>query len=145
MRAGNLREGASTASPLDQDLPRDAAFVVVGAADLEALDDRGYREAQFEAGLADGRLHLAAFALGAGACGMTFLDSEIQALARRAAPGAAVHVHRHAGVPRPAGRPAGRTDHDAPGPAAGLPDEATPAAWSRPPSARRSCRRRGGR
>ena len=79
VRAGNLREELYRVC-LDQDLPRDAAFVVVGAADLDALDDRGYREAQLEAGLVDGRLHLAAFALGVGACGMTFLDSEIPAL-----------------------------------------------------------------
>jgi hypothetical protein len=64
----------------DQDLGRDAAFVVLGAADLGALDDRGYREAQLAAGLVEGRLHIAAYALGAGASGMTFLDSEIAGL-----------------------------------------------------------------
>jgi hypothetical protein len=79
VRAGNLREELYRVC-LDQELPRDAAFVVVGAADLDALDDRGYREAQLESGLVDGRLHLAAFALGLGACGMTFLDSEVPAL-----------------------------------------------------------------
>lgn len=63
----------------DQDLGRDAAFVVMGAADLDALDDRGYREAQLDAGLVEGRLHLAAYALGFGASGMTFLDSEFAA------------------------------------------------------------------
>jgi hypothetical protein len=62
---------------LDQGLPRDAAFVVIGAADVSALDDREYREAQLAAGLVEGRLHLAAYALGASASGMTFLDSEI--------------------------------------------------------------------
>ena len=65
---------------LDQGLPRDAAFVVIGAADVGALDDREYREAQLTAGLVEGRLHLAAYALGASASGMTFLDSEIPAL-----------------------------------------------------------------
>ena len=64
----------------DQDLGRDAAFVAIGAADLEALDDRGYRDAQLAAGLVEGRLHLAAYALGLGASGMTFLDSEIPGL-----------------------------------------------------------------
>ena len=44
------------------------------------LDDRGYREAQLDAGIVEGRLHLAAYALGIGASGMTFLDSEIPAL-----------------------------------------------------------------
>jgi hypothetical protein len=54
--------------------------VVIAAARLDGLDDRDYREAQLSAGLAEGRLHLAAYALGAGASGMTFLDSEIPAM-----------------------------------------------------------------
>jgi hypothetical protein len=65
---------------LEQALARDAAFVVIGAVDVGALDDRQYREAQLAAGLVEGRLHLLAYALGAGASGMTFLDSEIPAL-----------------------------------------------------------------
>lgn len=65
---------------LDQDLGRDAAFVVIAAADLGRLDDRGYRETHLEAGLVDGLLHLAAFALGVGASGMTFLDPAIPPL-----------------------------------------------------------------
>ena len=52
----------------------------MAAVDLDPLDDRGYREAQLGAGLVEGRLHLAAFALGIGASGMTFLDSEIAGL-----------------------------------------------------------------
>ena len=39
--------------------------------------DRGYRDAQLGAGLANGRLHMAAFSRGIGATGMTFYDSEI--------------------------------------------------------------------
>ena len=35
---------------------------------------------QLAAGLVEGRLHLAAYALGAGASGMTFVDSEVPAL-----------------------------------------------------------------
>ena len=38
-----------------------------------------YREAQLAAGLVEGRLHLLAYALGASACGMTFIDSEVPA------------------------------------------------------------------
>jgi len=78
-RAGNLRSELHRVA-LDQGLARDAAFVAIGAADVNALDDREYREAQLAAGLVEGRLHLAAYALGAGASGMTFLDSEIPAL-----------------------------------------------------------------
>jgi hypothetical protein len=65
---------------LDQGLGRDAAFVVIAATDLGVLDDRQYREAQLAAGLVEGRLHLVAYALGASASGMTFLDSEIPKL-----------------------------------------------------------------
>ena len=65
---------------LDQSLARDAAFVVVAGTDVTKLSDRGYREAQLAAGLVEGRIHLAAYALGAGATGMTFLDSEIPGL-----------------------------------------------------------------
>ena len=79
VRAGELRRELYRVA-LDQGLPRDAAFVVIGTADVSALDDREYREAQLTAGLVEGRLHLAAYALGAAASGMTFLDSEIPGL-----------------------------------------------------------------
>jgi len=65
---------------LGQTLPHDAAFVVIAATRLDGLDDREYRAAQLAAGLAEGRLHLAAYALGAGASGMTFVDSEVPGL-----------------------------------------------------------------
>ena len=76
VRAGGFRRELYRVA-LDQGLPRDAAFVVIGTADVSALDDREYREAQLAAGLVEGRLHLAAYALRASASGMTFLDSEI--------------------------------------------------------------------
>jgi SagB-type dehydrogenase family enzyme len=78
-RPGNLREELYHVA-LDQGLPRDAAFVVIGVTDVSSLDDREYREAQLAAGLVEGRLHLAAYALGAGASGMTFLDSDVPTL-----------------------------------------------------------------
>ena len=65
---------------LEQGLARDAAFVVIGATDVGRLDDREYREAQLIAGLVEGRLHLLAYALGASASGMTFIDSEVSPL-----------------------------------------------------------------
>lgn len=77
LRTGDLREELLRLC-WDQDLGRDAAFVVMGAANLDELDDRGYREAQLDAGLVEGRLHLAAYALGSGASGMTFLDTEFE-------------------------------------------------------------------
>lgn len=65
---------------LDQDLAADAAYVVISATPPAPLDDRGYRDAQLAAGLVEGRLHLAAYALGATATGMTFIDSEVPEL-----------------------------------------------------------------
>lgn len=79
LRAGSLRDELYRVA-LEQTLARDAAYVVVAATDVRTLDERQYREAQLAAGLVEGRLHLLAYALGAGASGMTFLDSEIPAL-----------------------------------------------------------------
>ena len=79
VRAGALRDEVCRVC-LGQSLGRDAAFVAIAATDVGRLSDREYREAQLAAGLAEGRLHLGAYALGAGASGMTFLDSEVPAL-----------------------------------------------------------------
>lgn len=79
VRAGQLRDELYHVC-VDQGLGRDASFVVLGATDISALDDREYREAQLAAGLVEGRLHLLAYALGASASGMTFTDSLIPAL-----------------------------------------------------------------
>lgn len=98
---------------LDQTLGRDAAFVVIAATDVSQLSDRQYREAQLAAGLAEGRLHLAAYALGAGACGMTFLDTEVPALLAAEGP-SPDGDHRDGliftcvGVPGNTSKPAGR-------------------------------------
>ncbi|HET9969640.1 MAG TPA: hypothetical protein VFQ68_15505 [Streptosporangiaceae bacterium] len=79
VRAGALRDELYQMC-LRQALARDAAFVAIAAADLAGLSDPQYREAQLAAGLAEGRLHLAAYALGASATGMTFIDSEVPAI-----------------------------------------------------------------
>ncbi|MBE1489334.1 hypothetical protein [Plantactinospora soyae] len=79
VRAGDHRDELLRVC-LDQSLAGDAAYVVVAAAPLAGLDDRGYRDAQLTAGLVEGRLHLAAYALGASASGMTFVDREVPAL-----------------------------------------------------------------
>ena len=78
-RPGALRDELLRVA-LGQGLAEDAAFVAIGAADVSALDDRSYREAQPATGLVEGRLHLLAYALGASATGMTFDDSQIAAL-----------------------------------------------------------------
>jgi hypothetical protein len=79
VRSGALRDELYRVC-LDQALARDAAFVAIAAADLAALGDAGYRAAHLAAGLAEGRLHLAAYALGASATGMTFFDGEVPAV-----------------------------------------------------------------
>ncbi|WP_299443513.1 hypothetical protein [uncultured Phycicoccus sp.] len=76
---GALRDELYRAS-LEQGLPRDAAFVAISGVDLTTVDDHHYREVQLEAGLVEGRLHLAAVAMGLGASGMTFRDTDIPAL-----------------------------------------------------------------
>jgi nitroreductase len=97
---------------LEQTLGRDAAFVVIATTDLSRRSSRGYREAQLAAGIAEGRLHLAAYALGAGATGMTFMDSEVPALLGRppsrsqAEPTHAL-LFTCAGVPANSSKPAG--------------------------------------
>jgi SagB-type dehydrogenase family enzyme len=67
---------------LDQPLGGDSAYTAFHSADLDvvlgALGDRGYRVAQLEAGIASGRLSLAAFALGCGATGLTFFDEPVR-------------------------------------------------------------------
>jgi SagB-type dehydrogenase family enzyme len=65
---------------LDQPLGGDSAFTVFHASAIEpilaALGSRGYRAPLLEAGIASGRLALAAFTLGYGATGLTFYDDE---------------------------------------------------------------------
>ncbi|HEY0716694.1 MAG TPA: hypothetical protein VGD68_03690 [Streptosporangiaceae bacterium] len=86
LRTGALRDELHRVC-LNQALARDAAFLAVAATDLTSLGEPGYRAAHLAAGLAEGRLHLAAYALGASASGMTFLDSEVPGLLGQACDG----------------------------------------------------------
>lgn len=79
LSAGDLRDELERVS-LGQSLSAEATYVVIAAVPGDGLDDRSYRSAQLAAGLVEGRLHLAAYAIGASATGMTFLDSELPAL-----------------------------------------------------------------
>jgi hypothetical protein len=79
VRTADLRQEMYHAC-MDQGLGRDAAFVVIAATEIATATDRGYREAQLAAGLVEGRLHLAAYALGAAASGMTLADGLIPRL-----------------------------------------------------------------
>jgi hypothetical protein len=77
--AGDLRDELARIC-MEQELGAEACFVAIAAIPNAELDDRGYRSAQLAAGIVEGRLHLAAYALGATATGMTFYDSEVPAL-----------------------------------------------------------------
>ncbi|WP_255658606.1 hypothetical protein [Actinoplanes sp. L3-i22] len=105
VRAAGLRDELLRIC-LDQALAGDAAYVVIAASPLDGLDDRGYRDAQLAAGLVEGRLHLAAYALGASASGMTFLDSEVPDLLGEPAELAAL-LFTCVGVPEYRSRPGG--------------------------------------
>jgi SagB-type dehydrogenase family enzyme len=104
VRAGDLRAELYRVC-VDQGLGGDASYVVLSTADLAGVDDRGYREAQLAAGIVEGRLHLASYALGAGASGMTFLDSELPALLGEPLGGL---LFTCVGVPEYTNRPGGR-------------------------------------
>ncbi|TQM62514.1 hypothetical protein [Humibacillus xanthopallidus] len=106
----SLRDELFTAA-LEQGLARDASFVAMSGIPLDGLDDHGYREAQLLAGLAEGRLHLMAYALGAAASGMTFRDSDLAGLLGRDVAGL---LWTCVGVPeyrtRPSGTPGSPAD-----------------------------------
>jgi SagB-type dehydrogenase family enzyme len=108
---GGAERGRTRSLCLGQDLGGDAAATVFHCAQLEpilaALGARGYRAAQLEGGVAAERLQLAAFALGVGATGLTFLDDEVSAFfGTPAAPMLTVAV----GVPAYRARPGRRPD-----------------------------------
>jgi SagB-type dehydrogenase family enzyme len=80
LRAGDFRADSAFLC-LDQALGGMAAATVFFLADLErvlaGLGNRGYRVANLEAGIAGGRLYLAAYAQRFGATGLTFYDAEV--------------------------------------------------------------------
>ena len=110
LRAG-VEQRRTRSLCLGQDLGGDSAATVFHCARLEpilqALGGRGYRAAQLEGGVAAERLQLAAFTLGVGATGLTFLDDDVSAFfGTRAAPMLAVAVGVPAYRARPGMRPA---------------------------------------
>ena len=79
LRPGDFRRDAQDLI-LGQPLGGDAAFTVFHGCDLDdvtrRLGARGYRVANLQAGIASGRMALAAFGHGVGATGLTFLDDQ---------------------------------------------------------------------
>jgi SagB-type dehydrogenase family enzyme len=80
VRTGDVRDHTEHLC-LDQPLGGDAAFTVFHTTPLDdvvvRLGARGYRAVHLAAGVAAGRLALAAVALGYGASGITFFDNEV--------------------------------------------------------------------
>jgi SagB-type dehydrogenase family enzyme len=80
LRDGTFRQQAGFLG-LGQELPADAAINVYFLGDLNPLlsrcGNRAYRVAQLDAAIRGGELYLAAYALGLGATGLTFLDDDV--------------------------------------------------------------------
>ena len=113
-RSGDFREEAQQLC-LNQPLGGDSAYTAFHCSDLDAVVDvlgsRGYRAAQLEAGVAAGRLALAAFTLDCGATGLTFFDDQVS---RFFATPAACMLVTSVGVPAyrntPGGTPGAATE-----------------------------------
>jgi len=110
LRAGDVR-GAASHLCLDQALGGNSAYTAFHCARLEdvlaPLGSRGYRAANLEAGIVEGRLHLFAYDRGLGATGLTFYDREVpRFFASEADPllvtavGAPAHAPTLGGFPR---------------------------------------------
>ena len=114
VRPGQFREITQQLC-LNQPLGGDSAYTAFHSAPLDtvlgALGARGYRVAQLEAGLASGRLSLAAFTLGCGATGLTFFDEPVR---RFFATNASCMLVTSVGIPgyrnAPGGRPGALTE-----------------------------------
>jgi len=80
LREGEFREEARALS-MGQELAADASVNFYYLTDLhrvaDRFGDRGYRAAQLEGGILGGKVYLAAYALGCGATGLTFLDDDV--------------------------------------------------------------------
>lgn len=110
LRSGSVRNAARHLC-LDQPLGGDGCYTAFHCAHLEAVlaatGSRGYRAVHLEAGVVEGRLHLAAFDQGFGATGLTFYDHEVSRFfGTEAAPvlvtavGAPAYRSRPGGYPR---------------------------------------------
>jgi SagB-type dehydrogenase family enzyme len=80
LKPGDFRETSGYLG-LEQELAYDASVNIFFLADLhpilECFGNRGYRAAQFEAGISGGRMYLASYAQHFGATGLTFYDDAV--------------------------------------------------------------------
>jgi Nitroreductase family len=88
---------------LDQPLFGDASAVFFLMSDLrgvtETFGNRGYRLAQFEAGIRAGKIYLSSYALGNGASGSTFYDDAVTEFFSPEAKGLSAMIAVGIGVP----------------------------------------------
>jgi SagB-type dehydrogenase family enzyme len=88
---------------LEQPLFGDASAVLFLMTDLNhvtsTLGERGYRAAQFEAGVRAGKVYLASYALGLGASGSTFYDDAVTEFFSPNAKGKSTMIAVGAGIP----------------------------------------------
>lgn len=108
LRSGRFRD-VSGYLCLNQPLFADASAVFFLMTDLQRVTDsfgnRGYRAAQFEAGIRAGKIYLASYALGNGASGSTFYDDAVTEFFSPAAKGLSTMVAVGVGVPSYKARP----------------------------------------
>ncbi len=94
---------------LGQPLFSDASVVFFFMADLQAVlkafGNRGYRAAQFEAGIIAGKVYLAAYARGIGASGSTFYDDAVTEYFSPHAQGKSAMIAVGVGIPAYKARP----------------------------------------
>ncbi len=102
LRRGEFR-GEAGYLCLEQPLGSDCSALIVYRADLEraieALGNRGYRDAHLEAGILAGRSYLAAYSLARGATGLTFYDDDTTKFFEPHAEGKSPLLMLAAGVP----------------------------------------------
>jgi len=103
LKSGDFRTEAGYLC-LEQQLGYDCSALIVYMADLEraleALGNRGYRDAHLEAGILAGRAYLASYALDRGATGLTFYDDDSTRFFAPHAAGKAPLLMVAIGVPR---------------------------------------------
>jgi hypothetical protein len=94
---------------LEQPLFGDASVVFYLMTDLKhalgSLGNRGYRAAQFEAGIRAGKIYLSSYSLGQGASGSTFYDDAVTEFFSPHATEKSTMMSVGVGVPAYAGRP----------------------------------------
>jgi SagB-type dehydrogenase family enzyme len=94
---------------LEQQLLGGASVVFYLMADLDhaisSLGDRGYRAAQFEAGVRAGKVYLSSYSLGIGASGSTFYDDAVTEFFSPHAKGKSAMIAVGVGVPAYRARP----------------------------------------